>query len=103
MTEQPANSISIGTTEIRKTGKQVCRGCGESLHGHAEHCPACGENLTLPPKQIRCMHCRVQASSELVVCPGCGRELREAPPKLVTLGIPAVLALLLVGLVVSQW
>jgi LysM repeat protein len=55
------------------------------------------------PKQIRCMHCYTQASSELVVCPGCGRELREAPPKLVTLGLPVVLALLLVALVVSQW
>jgi LysM repeat protein len=49
------------------------------------------------------MHCKTHASSELIVCPGCGRELREAPPKLVTIGAPALLALLLVMLVATQW
>lgn len=49
------------------------------------------------------MHCNRVASSELVVCPGCGRELREAPPKLLTFGAPVVLTVLLVALLVTQW
>ncbi|MCB0188741.1 MAG: hypothetical protein KDE31_30940, partial [Caldilineaceae bacterium] len=66
-------------------------------------CAACGESLVQEPKQIRCMHCHTTCSSELVVCSGCGRELREAPPKLMTVGAPAVLALLLVAVLVTQW
>lgn len=99
----PANSVSIGTTEIRAKRKIVCRGCGEHVDSHTGACPACGENLAQAPKQIRCLHCNTLASSELVVCPGCGRELREASPKFVTIGVPTVLALLLVVVIVSQW
>jgi len=49
------------------------------------------------------MHCHTTASSELVICPGCGRELREAPPKVLTYGTPVLLALVLILLLVTQW
>jgi LysM repeat protein len=100
---QTANAISIGSTETRTFAKHVCPGCGERVESQLDTCPACGENLVHAPKQIRCMHCHTPASSELIVCPGCGRELREAPSKVTTLGVPALLALLLMALVVSQW
>ena len=100
---QAANAVSVGVTDIRITKKDVCPECGAHVARDTEDCAACGESLVREPKLVRCMHCHTTCSSELVVCSGCGRELREAPPKLVTVGAPAVMALLLVALLVTQW
>lgn len=99
---QAAEARSIGVIDIRGS-RNVCPECGARVVGNGESCSECGENLVDVPRAIRCMHCHMTASSELVVCPGCGRELREAPPKLVTVGAPALAALLIVALLASQW
>lgn len=100
---QAANAVSVGVTDIRITKKDVCPECGAHVARGTKNCAACGESLVHEPKLVRCMHCHTTCSSELVVCSGCGRELREAPPKLMTVGAPAVMALLLVALLVTQW
>ncbi len=51
---------------------------------------------------IRCRHCGEKASSELALCPHCGRELLPAPPRLLTWGIPALLVVLFVAVLAGQ-
>ncbi len=57
-------------------------------------CGECGEPLVSKPKTIRCRHCRSKASSNLVICPSCGRELHPAPSRWLIWGAPALLIVL---------
>lgn len=54
------------------------------------------------PYTIRCRQCGKRASSELALCPHCGRELKAAPSRWLTIGLPALVGLLLVALLVLQ-
>ena len=53
-----------------------------------------------PPKSVRCRHCRRVASAELTICPGCGRELKPAPPLFVTWGGPVVITIVALLMIV---
>ena len=49
------------------------------------------------------MHCGTQASSELVVCPGCCRELRAAPSPVLTWGAPVAVVLSFLIILGANW
>lgn len=66
-------------------------------------CAACGERLETKPRKVRCRQCGGSATSQLVICPHCGRELRAAAPRALSWGLPLLAALLLLALLVSQW
>lgn len=51
---------------------------------------------------VRCRACGKSAPAQLALCPNCGRELRPAPSRWLTIGLPALLALLLIGLIAFQ-
>ncbi len=79
---------------VRSAGSRPCLACGVPVNVNASVCPSCGESLPPRNKKIRCRHCHGTASSSLVICPHCGRELQAAPPRLLTWGVPALLVLL---------
>lgn len=79
-----------------------CPGCRAPVQPGQAVCAACGAVLHSRPKQIRCRHCRGKASEAYALCPHCGRALVAAPPLWLTLGLPGLVALLLVALLVSQ-
>jgi len=64
-------------------GDHVCHKCGTILHSQ-------------PQQQIRCRHCRQEASAVYAICPHCGRALAAAPSLAFTLALPAGVLLLLV-------
>jgi len=87
---------------VETSTARTCPRCGASTT--AAVCPACGEprpeGSRRQPKQIRCRHCRHVASSELTICPGCGRELKPSLPLLATWGsVTAVTVLALLVLI----
>ena len=84
----PANAPATGGK------RQTCPNCGAAVSSSASVCRECGEDLERRPRSIRCRACGQSASSALVICPHCGRELHPAPPRLLTWGGPALLALL---------
>lgn len=51
---------------------------------------------------IRCRQCGKSASSQLSLCPHCGRELRAAPSRWLTIGLPVLLGVLLLALLALQ-
>lgn len=53
-------------------------------------------------QMVRCRACGKSAPAQLALCPHCGRELRPAPSRWLTIGVPAALALLLVALIGLQ-
>ncbi len=53
-------------------------------------------------QMVRCRACGKSAPAQLALCPHCGRELRPAPSRWLTVGLPAVLALLLIALIAVQ-
>ncbi len=63
----------------------------------------CGESLQTKAKTIRCRRCGGRASSELVICPHCGRELWPAPPRVLTWGAPALLVVLFAVVIGGRW
>lgn len=72
-----------------------CANCGTEIPAGATVCAGCGIRLRKSARRIRCRHCHHQASSQLVICPNCGRHLRPAPSRLLTWGVPVLLALLI--------
>lgn len=55
-----------------------------------------------PGQMVRCRACGKSAPAQLALCPHCGRELRAAPSRWLTIGLPAAIALLLIALVAVQ-
>jgi len=51
---------------------------------------------------IRCRQCGKRASSELALCPHCGRELKPAPSRWLTVGLPTAVGVLLLALLALQ-
>lgn len=72
-----------------------CANCGTEIPSGATVCAGCGIRLRKSARRIRCRHCHHQASSQLVICPSCGRHLHPAPSRLLTWGVPVLLALLI--------
>ena len=76
-------------------------GTRSSLHASPPHDNAFPSAVTTTEtssarsaKTIRCRHCRHVAAAELTICPRCGRELKSAPPLLVSWGGPVVVTVL---------
>ena len=88
---------------VRSIGVRPCPTCGASVNVNATVCPSCGDPLPSQTKKIRCRRCHKSASSSLVVCPHCGRELRAAPSRLLTWGVPVLVAVLLMGVLATRW
>ncbi len=66
-------------------------------------CTECGARLQRTPTTIRCRYCGKRASSELVICPHCGRELRPAPSRLLTWVLPGlVVAAFAAGIILGN-
>jgi LysM repeat protein len=54
------------------------------------------------PRMVRCRHCGKKGSSQLTICPHCGRTLQAAPSRLLTVGLPVVLTALALVLLAFQ-
>lgn len=72
-------------------GAKRCPACQTPVLHNQIVCAECGTRLAPRITRIRCRRCRQRATSDHVICPHCGRELRAAPPRLLTLGVPALL------------
>jgi LysM repeat protein len=81
---------------------QQCPHCGAVTASGATVCQECGEDLTRKSKTIRCRQCGHRAPAELVICPHCGRELKPAPPRLLTWGAPILLIALFLFLLFAR-
>ncbi|GIV74818.1 MULTISPECIES: LysM peptidoglycan-binding domain-containing protein [Caldilinea] len=101
--ERPRVPVSNqAANDLRAAATRLCPTCNASVSIHASICPVCGDGLPSRNRQIRCRRCGKKASSALVVCPHCGRELHPAPPRLFTWGAPlALVALFSVALFVQ--
>ncbi|MEJ5249006.1 MAG: LysM peptidoglycan-binding domain-containing protein [Caldilinea sp.] len=88
----PVSSHPAG--DLRSAATRLCPTCNSSVSIHASVCPVCGDALPSRTKQVRCRRCGKKASSALVICPHCGRELHPAPPRLLTWGAPLALVAL---------
>ncbi len=114
MADQPPHSDQAGIARAQSdpqppagspiySGLQQCPNCGAVTGRGDTVCQECGEDLERRPRQIRCRYCQETGSSALVLCPHCGRELQAAPPRLLTWGVPALLALLFLLLLANRW
>ena len=76
-----------------------CGWCGAGNYASAVKCRVCGTPLRFVTRRIRCPECKRTQSTALVVCAGCGNEIRPRPlqlPWLIPLlGAAAVLLVLL--------
>lgn len=64
--------------------------------------PAAAQLSGVRVHTIRCRQCGGTASSELTLCPHCGRELHAAPSRWLTIGMPAILGIILISLIAMQ-
>lgn len=108
--EQPYPSAASRSTSPVLPGSQAvtrgyshsCPTCDAPMRANQATCTQCGSQVSKRPASIRCRHCRQQASSQLVLCPGCGRELQAASSTLWTLALPGALVALLVVVLVGH-
>ncbi len=72
-------------------GAKRCPACQTSVLHNQIVCAECGTRLAPRITRVRCLRCGKRATSDHVICPHCGRELRAAPSRLLTIGVPALL------------
>ncbi len=99
---QRAAAVTGTVAGVRTAGVRPCPSCDAWVNVHATICPNCGENVAAKEKSVRCRRCRHRASSNLVLCPHCGRELQPALSRWITWGLPLLLMLLLGGAVLVR-
>lgn len=83
-------------TQKRSTPSQQCPSCGATQPTSTSVCMSCGTFLPAKSERIRCRRCGTQASANLHLCPGCGRELQAAVPRSLSWLVPIILLLLFV-------
>lgn len=95
-----ASTKAAGTAPARGSAAQArswnakrCPSCDTPVLYNQTVCAECGTRLTPHVTKVRCRQCGKRATSDHVICPHCGRALRAAPSRLLTIGAP----LLLVG------
>lgn len=95
-----ASTEAAGTAPARGSAAQArswnakrCPSCDTPVLYNQTVCAECGTRLTPHVTKVRCRQCGKRATSDHVICPHCGRALRAAPSRLLTIGAP----LLLVG------
>ncbi len=98
----PPGTVTGSVTGMRTAGVRPCPGCSALVNVHATVCPSCGEQIAVKEKMVRCRRCRHRASSNLVLCPHCGRELQPATSRWLTWGLPLLAFLLLCGFLVVR-
>lgn len=79
--------------QARSWNAKRCPSCDTPVLYNQTVCAECGTRLTPHVTKVRCRQCGKRATSDHVICPHCGRALRAAPSRLLTIGAP----LLLVG------
>lgn len=79
--------------QARSWNAKRCPSCDTPVLYNQTVCAECGTRLTPHVTKVRCRQCGQRATSDHVICPHCGRALRAAPSRLLTIGAP----LLLVG------
>ncbi len=79
--------------QARSWNAKRCPSCDTPVLYNQTVCAECGTRLTPHVTKVRCRQCGQRATSDHVICPHCGRALRAAPSRILTIGAP----LLLVG------
>lgn len=79
--------------QARSWNAKRCPSCDTPVLYNQTVCAECGTRLTPHVTKVRCRQCGKRATSDHVICPHCGRALRAAPSRILTIGAP----LLLVG------
>lgn len=87
----PAQPESRPPAQTPSWGAKRCPACQTPVLHNQMVCAECGTRLAPRITRIRCLRCRKRATSDHVICPHCGRELRAAPSRLLTAGVPALL------------
>ena len=87
----PAQPESRPPAQTPSWGSKRCPACQTPVLHNQMVCAECGTRLAPRITRIRCLRCRKRATSDHVICPHCGRELRAAPSRLLTAGVPALL------------
>ena len=87
----PAQPENRPPAQTPSWGAKRCPACQASVLHNQIVCAECGTRLAPRITSIRCLRCRKRATSDHVICPHCGRELRAAPSRLLTIGVPALL------------
>jgi LysM repeat protein len=95
--------VLAGQHAITGGRRRSCPSCYAPIQAGQSVCTACGSHLKKRPEVIRCRYCKGRASSQLVVCPGCGRELQPAGSALLSVGLPGALVVLLALVLIGRF
>jgi LysM repeat protein len=98
----PAQPESRTPAQTPSWGAKRCPSCQTPVLHNQVVCAECGTRLVPRLTRVRCLRCRKRAISDHIICPHCGRELRAAPSRLLTIGLPTVLVGVLVVVLVAR-
>jgi LysM repeat protein len=102
-TGKAATEHLIGKNATTGGHRRSCPTCHASVLVGQPVCSSCGTHLQKRADVIRCRYCKQRASSQLVICPGCGRELQPAGSMLLSVGLPGLLVALLAFTLVGRF
>ena len=98
----PPQSEGRPEAQVPSWGAKRCPSCYTVVLHNQTVCAECGTRLVPRVTRIRCLHCGKQATSDHVICPSCGRNLRAAPSRFLTFGVPALLVGVLAVVLVAR-
>ncbi len=98
----PPQSEGRPEAQVPSWGAKRCPSCYTVVLHNQTVCAECGTRLVPRVTRIRCLHCGKHATSDHVICPSCGRNLRAAPSRLLTFGVPALLVGVLAVVLVAR-
>jgi LysM repeat protein len=102
-TGKAATEPLIGKNAMTGGHRRSCPTCHAPVQVGQPVCSSCGTHLQKRADVIRCRYCKQRASSQLVICPGCGRELQPAGSMLLSVGLPGLLVALLAFTLVGRF
>ncbi|MGL4649989.1 MAG: LysM peptidoglycan-binding domain-containing protein, partial [Caldilineaceae bacterium] len=94
-----AETAAAGAYSLRNGQTRRCPYCASTVPAAAVACPVCRSDLQARPHQVRCRQCGGKAPGNLALCPHCGVELRAAPPRWLTVLVPALLLVMILALI----